>query len=89
MPKIIVTRRYIKPNSYKRFGNYIKYIATREGVEKPTQNRELDREIFMNHLDSRLNLHSLFSETDVPLALDKVAKDVTNHKCAIWIHRYS
>jgi len=86
MPKIIVTSRYIKPNAHKRFGNYIKYIATREGVEKPTQNRELDREIFMNYLNSRPNSHGLFSETDDPLVLDKVAKEVANHPGAIWTH---
>ena len=90
MPKIIVTSRYIKPNSHKRFGNYIKYIATREGVEKPIPkqetNRELDREIFMNYLDSRPNSHGLFSETDNPLVLDKVAKEVANHPGALWTH---
>ena len=90
MPKIIVTSRYIKPNSHKRFGNYIKYIATREGVENPTQNqessRELDREIFMNYLNSRPNSHGLFSETDDPIVLDKAAKEVANHKGAIWTH---
>ena len=51
MPKLIVTSRYVKPNAHKKFGNYIKYIATREGVEKTVQkqesNQELDREIFM------------------------------------------
>ncbi len=90
MPQIIVTSRYIKPNSHKCFGNYIKYIATREGVEKPAPkqetNRELDREIFMNYLDSRPNSHGLFSETDDPLVLDKVAKEVANHPGAIWTH---
>ncbi len=90
MPKIIFTSRYIKPNSHKRFGNYIKYIATREGVEKPTSkqesNRELDREIFMNYLDSRPKSHGLFSETDDPLVLDKVAKEVANHPGALWTH---
>ncbi len=90
MPKLIVTSRYIKPNAHKRFGNYIKYIATREGVEKPVQNQEkhqeLDREIFMNYLDSRPNSHGLFSETDKPLVLDRVAKEVANHKGAIWTH---
>lgn len=49
MPKIVVISRYIKPNSHKNFGNFIRYIATREGVEKPAQkqkaDRELDREI--------------------------------------------
>lgn len=90
MSKIIVTSRYIKPNAHKRFGNYIKYIATREGVEKPIPkskvNQELDREIFMNYLDSRPNSHGLFSETDKPIVLDKVAKEVANHEGAIWTH---
>ena len=90
MPKIIVTSRYIKPNAHKRFGNYIKYIATREGVEMPVlnqkNNRQLDREIFMNYLDSRPNSHGLFSEKDNPIVLDKVAKEVANHNGAIWTH---
>ncbi len=90
MPKLIVTSRYIKPNSHKRFGNYIKYIATRDGVEKPIpkqdNNRELDREIFMSYLDSRPNSHGLFSETDKPLVLDRVAKEAANHEGAIWTH---
>lgn len=28
MPKIIVTGRCIKANAHKRFGNFVKYIAT-------------------------------------------------------------
>lgn len=90
MPKIIVTSRYIKPNAHKKFGNYIRYIATREGVEKPVRNqenrRELDREILMNYLDSRPNSHGLFSETDNPIVLDKAAKEVADHMGAIWTH---
>ncbi|MDE7398086.1 MAG: relaxase MobL [Oscillospiraceae bacterium] len=90
MTKIIVTSRYIKPNAHKKFGNYIKYIATREGVEKPTPkqetNCELDREIFMNYLGSRPNSHGLFSETDDKIILDKVAKEIANHPGAIWTH---
>ena len=90
IPKIIVTSRYIKPNAHKRFGNYIKYIATREGVEKPMQNQnrtqELNRKIFMNYLDSRPNSHGLFSEKDNPIVLDKAAKEVANHDGAIWTH---
>ena len=90
MPKIIVTSRYIKPNAHKKFGNYIKYIATREGVEKPVpkekNNQELDREIYMNYLDSRPNSHGLFSEKDNPIVLDKAAKEVANHDGAIWTH---
>ena len=83
MPKLIVTSRYIKPNAHGKFGNYIKYIATREGVEKPVQKQEqrqeLDREIFMNYLNSRPNSHGLFSETDDPIVLDKAAKGLQRH----------
>ncbi|MCM1167541.1 MAG: relaxase MobL [Lachnospiraceae bacterium] len=90
MPKLIVTSRYIKPNAHGNFGNYIKYIATREGVEKPVQkqeqHQELDREIFMNYLNSRPNSHGLFSETDEPIVLDKVAKAVAEHGGALWTH---
>lgn len=90
MPKIVVISRYIKPNSHKNFGNFIRYIATREGVEKPVSkqkaDRELDREIFMHYLDSRPNSHGLFSDTDNPIVLDRVAKEVANHKGAIWTH---
>ena len=90
MPRIIVTSRYIKPNSHKRFGNFVKYIATREGVEKtaqkPDKKNDLDREIFMNYLDSRPNSHGLFSETDSPILLDKVAKEIAGHSGALWTH---
>lgn len=90
MPKIIVTSRYIKPNAHKKFGNYIKYIATREGVEKTISkqknNQELERQIFMNYLNSRPNSHGLFSEKDNSIVLDKAAKEVANHKGALWTH---
>ena len=90
MPIIIFISRYIKPNAHKRFGNFIKYIATREGVEKPIpkqeENRELDREIFMNYLDTRPNSHGLFNEKDEPIILEKSAKEVANHAGAIWTH---
>lgn len=49
MPKIIVTSRYIKPNSHKCFGNYIKYIATRKGVAIPENKREIDRKILIRY----------------------------------------
>lgn len=86
MPKIIVTSRYIKPNAHKKFGNYIKYIATREGVAIPENKREIDREIFINYLDSRPQSHGLFTGTDEKIVLDKAAKEVANHAGAVWTH---
>lgn len=86
MPKIIVTSRYIKPNAHKKFGNYIKYIATREGVAIPENKREIDLEIFMNYLDSRPQSHGLFTSTDEKIMLDKAAKEVANHAGTVWTH---
>ena len=86
MPNIIVTSRYIKPNAHKRFGNYIKYIATREGVAIPENKREIDREIFMNYLDSRPQSHGLFTGTNEKIVLDKAAKEVANHAGTVWTH---
>lgn len=86
MPIIIVTSRYIKPNAHKRFGNYIRYIATREGVAIPENKREIDREIFMNYLDSRPQSHGLFTGTDEKIVLDKAAKEVANHAGTVWTH---
>ena len=34
MPRIIMKSPYIKPNSKTNLGNYVSYIATRDGVEK-------------------------------------------------------
>lgn len=86
MPKIIVTSRYIKPNAHKKFGNYIKYIATREGVAIPENKREIDREIFINYLDSRPQSHGLFTSMDEKIVLDKAAKEVANHAGTVWTH---
>lgn len=38
MPKIIVTSRYMKSGSHSHIGNYVKYIATREGVSAAEKN---------------------------------------------------
>ena len=34
MPKIIFTSRYLRDAPPEQLGNYVKYIGTREGVEK-------------------------------------------------------
>ncbi|MGN0680194.1 MAG: MobP3 family relaxase [Oscillospiraceae bacterium] len=86
MPKIIVTSRYIKSGSHGKISNYVKYIATREGVAISENRRELDREVFMNYLDSRPQSHGLFSGTDEPIVLDRAAKEVANHTGTVWTH---
>ena len=87
MPKIIVTSRYLKKGSKKNLKNYVKYIATREGAIPMVS----ERENYVGYLANRpgsvkFNTHGLFSQTDEPIVLDRVAKEVANHKGNVWTH---
>lgn len=87
MPKIIVTSRYLKSSSKKKLSKYVKYIATREGVAHTVS----ERENYVGYLANRLGAvkfdsHGLFSQTDEPIILDRVAKAVANHKGNVWTH---
>ncbi len=94
MPKIIVTSRFIRAGNHSKLNNYVKYIATREGVELTGQRNSqpnIDREIFINYLGTRPNVvkqgtHGLFSDTDEPIILDKAAKEVAQHNGTVWTH---
>ncbi|MBQ7784274.1 MAG: hypothetical protein IJ368_09915 [Oscillospiraceae bacterium] len=86
MPRIIVTSRYLNRNSAQK-SNYVRYIATREGVA-PTVS---ERENYIGYLANRpgavkFNTHGLFSQTDEPIVLDRVVKAVANHKGNVWTH---
>lgn len=86
MPRIIVTSRYLDRSSAQK-SNYVRYIATREGVA-PTVS---ERENYIGYLANRsgavkFNTHGLFSQTDEPIVLDRVVKAVANHKGNVWTH---
>ncbi len=86
MPRIIVTSRYLNRSSAQK-SNYVRYIATREGVA-PTVS---ERENYIGYLANRpgavkFNTHGLFSQTDEPIVLDRVVKSVANHKGNVWTH---
>ena len=87
MPKIIVTSRYLKCGSKKKLKNYVKYIATREG-SVPTVR---ERENYVGYLANRpgsvkFNTHGLFSQTNEPINLEKVAKEIADHGGNVWTH---
>ena len=87
MPKIIVTSRYLKKGSKKNLKNYVKYIATREGAVPPVN----ERENYVGYLANRpgavkFNTHGLFSQTNEPINLEKVAKEIANHGGNVWTH---
>ena len=82
MPKIIVTSRYLKSSSKKNLKNYVKYIATREGVVKTVS----ERENYVGYLANRPNSHGLFNEKNDPINLEKVAKEIADHGGNVWTH---
>ncbi len=92
MLKIIVTSRYTKSGSNNHLKNYVKYIATREGVALPEKAvLETDRELLVKYIGTRpgavkTGTHGLFSETDSPIVLDKVARQVAEHRGTVWSH---
>ena len=87
MPKIIVTSRYLKKGSKKNLKNYVKYIATREGAVPPVNKRENYVGYLANRPGSvKFNTHGLFSQTNEPINLEKVAKEIANHGGNVWTH---
>ena len=87
MPKIIVTSRYLKKGSKKNLKNYVKYIATREGAVPMVS----ERENYIGYLANRpgavkFNSHGLFSQTNEPINLEKVAKEIADHGGNVWTH---
>ena len=82
MPKIIVTSRYLRKGSKKNLKNYVKYIATREGVVQTFN----ERENYVGYLANRPNSHGLFNEKDEPINLEKIAKEISEHKGNVWTH---
>lgn len=82
MPKLIVTSRYLRKGSKKNLKNYVKYIATREGVVQTFN----ERENYVGYLANRPNSHGLFSQTDAPINLNKIAKEISEHKGNVWTH---
>ena len=87
MPRIIVTSRYLKCGSKKNLKNYVKYIATREGAVPMVG----ERENYVGYLANRpgsvkFNTHGLFSQTNEPINLEKVAKEIADHGGNVWTH---
>lgn len=147
MARLIVTSRFLKKGSAK-IKNYVKYIATREGVEVrdqtvtdkniPATEKQLEliqslindfpqakqyleysdfqstqtmenaseliaavvernadvignRQNFVGYMALRPGVekrgsHGLFTDSDEPIVLDQVAKEIANHKGNVWSH---
>ena len=87
MPKIFVTSRYLKCGSKKNLKNYVKYIATREGVVRTVSKRENYVGYIANRPGTvKFNSHGLFNEKNEPINLEKIAKEIADHRGNVWTH---
>ena len=92
MPRIIVTSRYLKSGAKKKLNNYVKYIATRPGaVLVPQDTNTITKEKYVGYIATRpgavkFGQHGLFSQTDAPIDLNAVAKEIANHTGNVWTH---
>ena len=82
MPRLILKCPYLKGSrGAARRGNYLRYIATREGVELTQGEESLPgREGYLQYIAQRPHVqrvgrHGLFSASDKPISLSKAAEE--------------
>ena len=75
MPKLITKFKYIKPG--ENAGKYVKYIATREGVEKI-------QTTYADYIAQRPRSSGLFSSEGTDLTLTHVSQTLNEHPGTIW-----
>lgn len=91
MPGLIIKCRYIR--SGDSAGNYMQYIATRDGVEKPEQETEAQEcssgQGYMDYIALRPRAerhggHGLFSSGDA-VSLDAARAELEAHEGTVWM----
>lgn len=76
---------YVKTPTVKNSSALISEILDRN------MDRLTNRENYVGYLANRpgavkFGLHGLFSQSDEPIDLEKVAKEIANHGCNVWTH---
>lgn len=85
MTGLIQKSGYIKPGG--KAGNYMKYIATRDGVELVTDDAR-QSEVYMRYIAERPQSHGLFSNAESADLEDAMA-EVERHSGPVWTFVYS
>ena len=62
-------------------GNYVRYVATREGVELPAARPEN----YVGYIARRPRSHGLFSGAENVPPLSQIAKEVAEHPGSVWL----
>ena len=91
MPRLILKCPYLKGSrGAARRGNYLRYIATRKGVELTQGEESLPgREGYLQYIAQRPHVqrvgrHGLFSASDKPISLSNAAEELSQHSGNVW-----
>ena len=78
---LIIKWRYWNNRSVRegRSGNYLRYIGTRDGVEKLTEKTYLDYMGTRPRVE-KTGAHGLFSDDDAPIIMDKARERLNQHE---------
>lgn len=87
MKGLIQKSGYIKSGSAGA-GNYMSYIATRDGVELLTDKGRQESDKYMKYIAERPRSHGLFSST-VDTSLTKTMAEVNDHPGPVWTFVFS
>ena len=77
MARLIFKAPYYKPKSKVSRGGYVKYIATRDGVE-------LLRSGMADYINERKGSNGLFSDEGVVINLSQIEEMLNNHSGNVW-----
>ena len=82
MPRVIFKCPHLKGGgrSAAHLNHYVKYVATREGVEMVER-----RENYVGYIAQRPRSHGLFTAGDGPVPLSQVADAVARHPGTVWL----
>lgn len=80
MPRVIVKCRYYNSGrSARDIGGMLRYIGTREGVEKPVEKTYLDYMGTRPRVEKICGEHGLFSDAEKQINLNEASKCVVDH----------
>lgn len=80
MPRVIVKCRYYNSGrSARDIGGMLRYIGTREGVEKPVEKTYLDYMGTRPRVEKICGEHGLFSDAEKQINLNEASKRVAEH----------
>ena len=87
MPRLILKCPYYKGGRKQEahLKNYIRYISTRDGVEKISKRENYLEYIAKRPRAVRMGAHGLFNGSEDSIVLSQVAEEIAHHSGNVWL----